>query len=169
MKTVVQSDVTTVRSAVTTHCHLDTRFLLISSTFKTNVRRFPRYRLFFQFSPLNLIEIIVPNLALCNSQLCQNSFCPHLSSQRMFMGDVSVTKLYRQTDRHNKANSRFSQFCEKCLKLLLLHVVNMWNTVFRKVEPCSVTDINTFIHFKCTNTYDREAAGLFVRLYVVMC
>jgi len=32
------------------------------------------------------------------------------------MGDVSVTKLYRQTERHDEVYSRFSQFCEKRLK-----------------------------------------------------
>jgi len=44
--------------------------------------------------------------------------CPRLSSQLLFMDDVSVSKLYRQTERHDEADSRFSQFCEKRLKII---------------------------------------------------
>ena len=31
-----------------------------------------------------------------------------------------------QTDRHNEANSRFSQFCNKHLKLYMVFTMNLW-------------------------------------------
>ena len=34
------------------------------------------------------------------------------------MDYVSVTKLYRQTERHDEADSGVSQFCDKCLKII---------------------------------------------------